>query len=158
MAPLPSDVVITGACRYSASRVSAADAASEFAPPPAQMTTLPSDSASSRAASAIWSEGGSEGECMAGSSSSMSSASASVSGGISTSTGRGRPVLSCRKASCTADGTSPAFTTRAAHLVTDFTASSWSSISCSIPRFTPMRSRGICPATSSTGDEAECRP
>ena len=92
---------------------------------------------------------------MAGSSSSMSSASASVSGGISTSTGRGRPVLSCRNASCTAEGTSPAFTTRAAHFVTDFTASSWSSISCSIPRFTPMRSRGICPATSSTGDDAE---
>ena len=64
-------------------------------------------------------------------------------------------MLSCRNASCTAPGTSSAVSTRAAHLVTDFTASSWSSISCSMPRLTPMRSRGICPATSSTGDDAE---
>src|SRR5439155_1722277 len=55
---------------------------------------------------------------LAGSSNVMSASSASVSGGISIYTGRGRPVLSWRKASCTMAGTSCGCKMRAAHLVT----------------------------------------
>ena len=78
-----------------------------------------------------------------------------VSGGISISTGRGRPLLSWIIASRTAAGTSDTWSTRRRHLVTGRMHSCWSLTSCRSPMSRPMLSRGICPDSISTGDDAE---
>ena len=106
-----------------------------------------------RAASLSWSGLGTIGETGAGFHSSTSSRSTPASGGISISTGRGRPLRICLKASVTAAGTSRGLDAARCHLVTVRTVPAWSSTSCTAPMFLPIAARDTCPAMTSTGEE-----
>ena len=95
-----------------------------------------------RHASRSWSGLGTIGETGTGSQSSISSRSTPTSGGASISTGRGRPLRICLKASVTAAGISRGLITARCHFVTERTVSAWSSTSCAAPTFLPMAPRG----------------
>ena len=85
-------------------------------------------------------------EMRAGFRSTTSSCYTPASGGISTKTGRGRPVRICLNASNTASGISRGLIASRCHFVTPRTAPGWSSISCTAPRPLPIAPRGIWPA------------
>lgn len=58
------------------------------------------------------------------------------------STGRGRPLRICRKASVTAAGISRGRAAALCYLVTERTVPAWSSTSCTAPMFLPIAPRG----------------
>ena len=151
--PLPSRVVTTGACRCSATAVSAARGVAED-----DATTGPDQRTLGGGES-----GGGAGDLLG------VGGLAHVVGRVEQrdrrpprrtppAASRSRPAgagrLHAANASWTASGISPAVSARSRHVVIGRTRSSWSWISCRSPRPWPMPSRLTCPAISTTGDEA----